>query len=170
MMRDSAGYVSIIVRHGKSQLMSFMQKLLTDVLLFSLLSHLRHGVGVMGITILTTGPFVTGSVLLTTEVRPVQTPIDNNIIARSAGQPPIQKRNALNCYARGQLHMQRNQTLPTPVQPDALNQQLHGYREDLLITLLNGFTFGFRLGYEGSHLPYDHISFSNHKSVRETRI
>ena len=69
-------------------------------------------------------------VLLTTEVRPVQTPVDSDIIARSAGQPPIQKLNASNCYARGQLRMQRNQTLPTPVQPDALNQQLHGYRED----------------------------------------
>ena len=82
-------------------------------------------------------------VLLTTEVRPVQTPVDSDIIARSAGQPPIQKLNALNCYARGQLRMQRNQTLPTPVQPDALKQQLHGYREDLSITLINGFTFGF---------------------------
>ena len=87
--------------------------------------------------------------MLTTEVRPVQTPVDSDIIARSAGQPPIPKRNALNCYARGQLYMQRNPTLPTPVQPDALKQQLHGYREDLLITLINGFTFGFRLGYRG---------------------
>ena len=64
---------------------------------------------------------------------PVQTPVDSDIIARSAGQPPIQIQNALNCYARGQLRMQRNQTLPTPVQPDALKQQLHGYREDLYI-------------------------------------
>ena len=30
-------------------------------------------------------------VLLTTEVRPVQTPVDSDIIARSAGQPPIPK-------------------------------------------------------------------------------
>ena len=65
--------------------------------------------------------------------------------------------------------MLRNPTLPTPVQPDALKRQLHEYREDLLITLLNGFTFGFRLGYEGSHHHYDHISSSNHKSVRENR-
>ena len=165
MMRASAGYARLIVRHGKSRLMSFIRKLLTDVLLFSLLSHLRQGVGVMGIILLTTGPFVTGSVSLTTEVRPVQTPVDSDILARSAGQPPIQKLNVLNCYTRGQLRsMQRNPTLPTPVQPDALKQQLHGYREDLLITLLNGFTFGFRLGYEGSH----HHS-SNHKSVRENR-
>ena len=76
-----------------SRLMSFIRKLLTDVLLFSLLSHLRQGVGVMGIILLTTGPFVTGSVSLTTEVRPVQTPVDSDILARSAGQPPIQKLN-----------------------------------------------------------------------------
>ena len=78
--------------------------------MFNLLSHDRQGVGVMGITILRNGPFVTGSVLLTTEARPLQTPVDSDIIARSAGQPPIPKRNVLNCYARGQLHMQRNPT------------------------------------------------------------
>ena len=42
----------------------------------------------MGITILTTGPFVTGSVLLTTEVRPVQTPVDSDIIASFSQSKP----------------------------------------------------------------------------------
>ena len=65
-----------------------------------------------------------------------------------------------------------NVTLPTPINPDALQQALIGYDQTETAFLLDGFRKGFRINYHGTPLRFsdNHPSISHHTYIVERKL
>ena len=61
-------------------------------------------------------------------------------------------------------------TVPTPVRSDILEAELHGYDKQLSDKLVNGFKFGFRLGFQRNSTTLSSTQkVKNHKSALQNR-
>jgi hypothetical protein len=61
-------------------------------------------------------------------------------------------------------------TVPTPVRSDILETKLQGYDKQQTVKLVNGFKFGFRLGFQrDTNTSSSAQNVKNHKSALQNR-
>lgn len=98
--------------------------------------------------------------------------VDSPILAKPVVDPTPDL-SVETCHPNLSLQTVMALVLPTPVNPLRLHNELLGYEADELKLLVNGFTFGFRLGCVKSpsiHPPHNHKSTYEHPEVIEDYI
>lgn len=98
--------------------------------------------------------------------------VDSPILAKHV-VVPTPNFSVQTCHPNLSHQTEMALVLPTPVNPVRLHNELLGYETDELKLLVNGFTFGFRLGCVKSpsiHPPHNHKSTYEHPEVIEEYI
>ena len=73
------------------------------------------------------------------------------------------------CSKQATIHLtnqHHTNKIPSPVNPKILLTELQGYKKTIFQTIIDGFTFGFKLGMEGVK---SHGIYKNHKSAIENQ-
>jgi hypothetical protein len=82
----------------------------------------------------------------------------------SSHQANMNKPNILDQYKKSLV------TVPTPVRSDILETKLQGYDKQQTVKLVNGFKFGFRLGFQRDTTTSSSAqNVKNHKSALQNR-
>ena len=82
----------------------------------------------------------------------------------SSHQTKMDKPNSVDQYKKSLV------AVPTPVRSDILEAELHGYDKQLSGKLVNGFKFGFRLGFQRDGTTLSSAQkVKNHKSALQNR-
>ena len=86
------------------------------------------------------------------------------LVHLSSLQANMDKPNILDQYKRSLV------TVPTPVRSDILETKLQGYDKQQTVKLVNGFKFGFRLGFQRDTTTSSSAqNVKNHKSALQNR-